>query len=288
MHLGTLTGSILIFGGPYSNLYATLAMRKEAEARGVPPSHILCNGDLVAYCASHAEVVKEIRDWGINVLMGNCEESLADNAPDCGCGFKTGSTCESLSSAWYSHANQHISDEDRSWMGKLPRQIRFNLAGHEILMVHGAPSSINRFIFASTDRDVKEREMRNTDASCIIGGHCGIPFGQIIGQGAWLNSGVIGMPANDGTPDGWYMILCPEHQGIRVSWHRLAYDWRQSQTDMHRAGLRNAYAQSLTTGLWPSMDVLPDVERGNQGIGLDLSPIMIPSAQSDHLAMPDC
>ena len=46
-----------MFGGPYSNLSATRAMRAQATALGIPPDRIFCNGDLVAYCAEPEQTV---------------------------------------------------------------------------------------------------------------------------------------------------------------------------------------------------------------------------------------
>jgi predicted phosphodiesterase len=277
MKLGSLSEPVIIFGGPYSNLPATQAMRKAVEGLGIPPSHVICTGDLVAYCAEPEAVVKEIRDWGIAVVMGNCEEALSANAPDCGCGFDSGSACALLSDTWYRFTDQSLSNENRSWMKTLSREIRLQLAGHSILVIHGAPSSINRFIFPSTPITEKKIEMQDRDATVIIGGHSGIPFGQMTGKGFWLNSGVIGMPANDATQSGWFMLLIPSQDGLTVEWHRLEYDWQKAQIKMRQAGLNNDYAQALETGLWPSMDVLPREERAQQGTRIELTPLNIPA-----------
>lgn len=189
---------LLVFGGPYSNLEATIAMRKFAEEQKIPPCNILCTGDLVAYCASPEETVNLIRDWDIQVVLGNCEESIGNDADDCGCGFEEGSSCNLLSTSWYNYSKPRINKENRSWMAKLPPQIRFNYCGLDCLAIHGAFNSINQFIFPSTAIEEKQSQLRQADIDIIISGHSGIPFGDITGNGCWLNAGVIGMPANDG------------------------------------------------------------------------------------------
>ncbi|HKL26714.1 MAG TPA: metallophosphoesterase family protein, partial [Desulfuromonadales bacterium] len=65
--LGCLNGPVLIFGGPYSNLAATQAMRAKAEELEIPPERTICTGDVVAYCAEPRETVDLIRDWGVAV-----------------------------------------------------------------------------------------------------------------------------------------------------------------------------------------------------------------------------
>lgn len=259
---------VLIFGGSYSNLEATQAMKDKADELAIPPERIICTGDLVAYCASPIETIDLIRAWSIHVVMGNCEESLANSTLDCGCGFEAGTSCAVLSDQWFRYTDNLISDEHRSWMGSLPRQLRFNLKGRSIAVVHGAPSQINRFIFESTDDLEKQRELTRAEADIVVGGHCGIPFGQKHGERTWLNSGVIGMPANDGTPLGWYLLLQDKPEGLNASWHTLNYDFELAISRMKKSGLDNGYAKALSTGLWPSMDVLPESEKDQQGISL--------------------
>ena len=240
-------------------------MRAQADGYGIPPQRVFCSGDLVAYCAEPEQTVAEIRDWGIGVVMGNCEESLAAQAPDCGCGFESGSACALLSDHWYAFASERVSNDTRRWMQQLPRAIRLRVDGRRVLLTHGTPSTINRFVFASSAAAEKAAELEASGVDIVIGGHSGIPFGERVGKGYWLNTGVIGMPANDGSRDGWYLLLTAEGSTLRATWKRLVYDWRQSRQAMLEAGLDNGYAQALQTGRWPSMDVLPAAERSRQG-----------------------
>jgi predicted phosphodiesterase len=279
---------LLVFGGCYSNLAATQAMQAVARELDIGPQQIICTGDLIAYCAEPVEVIELIQDWGIHVLMGNCEESLGFEQLDCGCGFEQSSACSTLSIAWYQYASQRVTPEHRSWMKSLPRLIEFQFQSTRFSVVHGSVTSINQFIFPSTDAEMKrdqisQAQIDRDDTDVVIGGHSGIPFGQSFvdealisdtsknatsKSKAWLNSGVIGMPANDGTADGWYMLIesgnLTGNSGCRVSWHRLTYDAKASQATTRKAGMVE-YAEALTTGLWPSMDILPLAEQGVQG-----------------------
>jgi len=266
--LGDLSnGPVLIFGGPYSNLAATEAMRAKAQSLNIPSERTICTGDLVAYCAEPAETVDLIREWGIPVVMGNCEESLAFDSSDCGCGFDEGSACSVLSVTWYRYATALIDESQRRWMAELPREISFHFSGFNFNVIHASVSSINQFVFESDSVADKQKQIKQAQADVIIGGHSGIPFGQKIGHQSWLNSGVIGMPANDGSCDVWYMLLEASGNGFTASWHRLVYDHELSQRNTQAAGMRE-YAQALGDGLWPSLDVLPEVERRQQGVRL--------------------
>ena len=274
-NIGRLDGPVLIFGGAYSNLAATTALRNEAEKLGIPPERIICTGDLVAYCAEPELTVQLIRDWGVHVVMGNCEKSLAERAVDCGCGFTAGNTCAALSVDWYQYADSKISAQDRVWMSELPYQLVFELAGQKLTVIHGGVTQLNRFLFASSPEAEKQLELAALadDIRGVIAGHCGIPFGQTVGGKVWLNAGAVGMPANDGTQDGWYMLL--EHAGeqLRARWCRLAYPCKETWLSMHKAGLKSDYSEAIMSGLWPSEDVLPATEKKLRGMVLTLEPL---------------
>lgn len=267
---------MLVFGGPYGNLAATAAMRRQAERLAIPPERVICTGDLVAYCAEPAQTLDLVRDWGIHVIMGNCEEALAFNQPDCGCGFETGSHCSLLAVAWYRYADRRVDGEQRRWMRSLPRTIGYDLRGRRFRVLHGSLTSINEFVFASSDRDAKFAQARQAGVDAIIGGHSGIPFGQRIGDACWLNAGVIGMPANDGGSHGWYLLIEPAADGLACSWRRLDYDYQSSRRTTIAAGM-SEYGEALASGLWPSMDILPEAERAQCGKPLDLPPLHIPA-----------
>jgi len=97
----------------------------------------------------------------------------------------------------------------------------------------------------------------------------------LIEDKAWLNAGVIGMPANDATTDVWYMLITPNAEGLEVSWHRLSYDFKNTQALMQSAGLNQGYINALGNGLWPSLDVLPETEIKKTGEKLSIATELI-------------
>jgi hypothetical protein len=269
LDLGELGGPVLVFGGPYSNLEAAEAIRAEAARLGIPPARTIATGDVVAYCADPGATVALIRDWGIPVVMGNVEESLGAGAGDCSCNFTPGSACDRLSAAWYAHAESQVSADDRRWMAGLPRLVRFTLGGRRLAAIHGAVSRINGWVFASTPADVKLREIALAGADGVVAGHGGLPFVDFPGGRLWCNAGTVGMPANDGTARVWYALLSPAPAGVvTVELRSLAYDQRFAAQKMRKAGLAEAYARTLETGLWPPVDFLPPPEQAQTGRAL--------------------
>ncbi|TNC83003.1 MAG: diadenosine tetraphosphatase [Oleiphilus sp.] len=274
-HIQPEPGPLLVFGGPYGNLQATRAVRAFAESQGIPASNVICTGDTAAYCAEPEGCISLLREWGIHVVQGNCEEALANDAEDCACGFEPGSACSLLSAQWYAFNRKALGGDSKRWMGELPKAITFEWAGLRFCCVHGSYASNNAFIFASSKQDLKQDELSASGADVILAGHCGLPFGQRIGAGYWLNAGVIGMPANDGRAETWVMTLTPVSGQVEVSWHRLAYDYASAQAAMEEQGLVNGYTMALANGLWPSMDVLPETERSMAGQHIKLTSMLL-------------
>lgn len=277
LDLGLIKRPMLIFGGPYSNLQATLSIINQANKLDIPPENVICTGDIVAYCADPEATTTRVRKWGIHVVMGNCEESLAQGALDCGCGFEDNSICSQLSTGWYRFARTKVSDNHKLWMSALPRSIRFRMKDKRFHVIHGGVKQINRFVFSGSAPHVFEEELKQTPADVIIGGHCGIPFYRKIRDRHWINAGVIGMPANDGTSSTWYLLLEPNQSttGIKASWHRLAYDHEGAAVAMKDAGLITPYADTLSDGLWPSLSVLPEKEKERTGSAIKLGEVVI-------------
>jgi predicted phosphodiesterase len=271
---------LLVFGGPYSNLAAARAMRQEAERLGIPARQIICTGDIVAYGAEPEETTQLVREWGINVIAGNCEEQLAAGASDCGCGFDEGSACDLLAKGWYPFAKSRISTASRSWMAQLPATLRFEISGLRFCVIHGGVTQTNRFLFGS-ETETLTSEFAAADADVVIAGHCGLPFVARLGAGLWFNPGVIGMPANDGTPDVWYGLITADAAtgALNVATRRLAYDFHIAAAQLRRQGHANGYARTFVTGLWPSVDVLPEVERAATGVRIKPKSLRLKSAE---------
>src|SRR5262245_33466905 len=255
---------ILVFGGPYSNMRALRALRSRALALGIPADRCFCTGDVVAYCSEPEETIGILRDWGCWVIAGNCEEQLATGAADCGCGFAAGTECDRLSKAWYAFADQRISRASRAWMAGLPKTLTFHEGGLAFRVIHGGVDLVNRFVFAS-DCDVVAAELARADADVVVAGHCGLPFTTSVGSRAWFNPGVIGMPANGGTPHGWFGLIKADAGRVALATRRLAYDFQATAGAMFAHGYANDYARAIASGLWPSLDILPSAERSATG-----------------------
>ncbi len=254
---------VLVFGGPYSNARVTEALIKAARSHGIAPSHVICTGDVAAYCGEPERTSQLLMQFGCHTVFGNCEDSLGYRLDDCSCGFEEGTACDVLAGHWYAHADATLSDTSRAWMRQAHRRITFTMADARIAVVHASLNSLNEFVFASTAMDAGFG-----DYDGIIGGHSGLPFTITSEERFWHNAGATGMPANDGTSRVWYSILNPVDGAIDIRHFALNYDQAAAADAMRRAGLPMGYAKGLETGLWLGLDVLPRFERDQAGQAL--------------------
>jgi len=265
-YLGALEGKVLVFGGVYSNLQALEALMSIAQENNIAAHHCICTGDIVGYCAEPEETVRLFKTWGAHSIAGNVELQLVEGAEDCGCDFTEGSRCDGFSKLWYPYAQSRLSKDSVDYMEGLPNHISFDYVGKKMGVLHGAMEHISEFIFQSSPEDIKLENFKNLDAEVILAGHCGLPFSQEIDKKLWINPGVIGMPANDGTPRVWYLILEEENGELKYTHQYLEYDFQKAYQLMKSNHLPMEYADTLVSGLWDNMEILPEAERSLAGI----------------------
>lgn len=257
---------LLIFGGIYSNLQALQRMQAIAKNLGIATENIICTGDVVGYCAQPEECVQAVMDWGIHCIAGNVEIQLREGEEDCGCNFDEGGRCNLFSRQWYPFAQSQLSANSIAWMKTLPDFFQFPYGNYSASVLHGSFHETSEFIFASTPWSIKQNNFIDAQSNLILAGHCGLPFSQKKDDQYWLNAGVIGMPANDGSTKVWYLLLDLLPDGtISYLHHSYAYDFTTAAELMRKNHLPLAYVHTLETGIWDNCEILPERETTLQG-----------------------
>jgi predicted phosphodiesterase len=268
--LGKITGKILLFGGVYSNLQALEAMQQIAEQEHILPENCICTGDIVGYCAQPEETVQLFKLWNAKSIAGNVEIQLRQGAENCGCDFRKGSRCDDFSQQWYPYAQSKLSKDSLAFMETLPDHFTFNYTGKKVMVVHGSYFNTSEFIFKSTPWKVKAPNFKINNYDMMIAGHCGLPFHHEKENKLWLNPGVIGMPANDGNPSVWYAILDDSGTELNFKHKTLNYNYKLTHKLMQNDFLPKEYARTIVTGIWDNTEILPSLESGLQGFGIQL------------------
>jgi predicted phosphodiesterase len=248
-----------ICGGPYGNPHALRAFAADARARGCQA--LSCLGDLGGFGPAVDELWPILTSEAIECIAGNYDIALARADPDCGCGYSDARDNE-FAQLIYDYTLAHTSRPFAAWMGRLPAQRRLRIGGCDVHLVHGSPLAVNDFWWQSLPEREHQARAAASGAGVICCTHSGLPWQQRVGNTLVVNAGVLGKPANDGRREVWYAILDLSAGRADAELIPLAYDWQAQAAAIRRAGLPEAFAETIETGWWTTcVEILPPRER---------------------------
>jgi len=251
---------IAVFGGVYANPYALRALLDDARARNC--DGLYCLGDLGGFGAECDAVWPLLREHDVTTIAGNYDVAIGRGDDDCGCGYADPRD-NAFAQLMYDHTRAHTSAPFAAWMARLPGELRCEIGGVDVHMVHGSPLAINDFMWESLPEEELALRARASGAELLLCTHTGIAWERAVGETRIVNVGAVGRPANDGRPDGRYAVidLCGgrvEH----VELVALAYDWRAQAASMRAAGLPEPFVETIQTGWWTTcLEIVPPRER---------------------------
>lgn len=269
LDLGELDGTLLVFGGVDGNLDALDALLKQAAMQGIPFTRMIHTGGVAPFCSEPIEVAARLAEIGIASVRGTFEidaplimqDGLADELP------------ETSADGWRSILEEGIPADITAWMEGLPSQLLFTLGDRRFRVVHSTLSSPEKLLFASSPAPGFLSELALSGTDVVIGGRSGLPFTRLFTAAQetqlWHNPGALGMPANDGTPRVWFSLIHPTPGGLKFEHRPLTYDHRSAAAKLRQVNSDNAVAKCLASGLWPSLEDVPQGERSRRGLPLD-------------------
>jgi predicted phosphodiesterase len=269
-----------LFGGVYSNYLALEALLDDAMKRGV--QHLYCLGDLGAFGPLPDRVCRILQDARIPIVQGNYDNSIGHGLADCRCGY-TDPRDNYFAKLSYDYTFRNTNSHNKTWLQKLPPEIRIRIGPYRILLCHGSPRKMNEFLWESTTSDAfLDWLFRKYDADIIVGTHTGLHWQRETSTGNhFINCGAIGRPPNDGQTTVVYTILdveviqppnrefslagCDNNAvqcGLKVNFVRLNYDYERLAFEMASEGLPEEFIETIRTGWWITCnEILPGKER---------------------------
>ncbi|MPZ24604.1 MAG: YfcE family phosphodiesterase, partial [Dehalococcoidia bacterium] len=132
----------------------------------------------------------------------------------------------------------------KDFMRELAFDLRFELAGRRVRLVHGSPRKVNEYLFA--DKPVKTFERIAAGAECdvLVFGHTHRPWIHEYGGVLFVNCGSVGKP-KDGDPRAGFAVLSERGDGVAVEIQRVTYPAEQVADEMQRVGLSEELAVKL-------------------------------------------
>ncbi|MFQ5740092.1 MAG: metallophosphoesterase family protein [Acidobacteriota bacterium] len=254
-------GRIALFGGVYNNYLALDRLLKKCEQRGVDA--IFCLGDMGGFGPYPDRCFPYLRDGRVLSIAGNYDVSIAARREDCGCGY-TDPRDNHFAKLSYDYTFRNISDENREWLGSLPRLARFRLGSFRIYLCHGSPRQTNEFLWESASPDhLLWKFTQDLEADVICCTHTGIKWHRALAENRhFVNVGVIGRPENDGATHVWFTLLECGGDGLRCEFVPLEYDYRKLAREMEKEDLPREFIETVLTGWWTTcLEVMPGKER---------------------------
>jgi putative phosphoesterase len=225
----------------HANLPAARAALARVDELGI--ERIFCGGDLVGYGPHPDEVVALIAERGIPTIYGNYDYAIARDLDDCGCAYITPQDRElGQRSVEWTLANTGQASKD--WMRALPFDLRFEIGGTSVHLVHGSPRKVNEYLFEDKPARLYERLAGAEDADAMVFGHTHKPWVRSYGGVLFVNCGSVGKP-KDGDPRAAFAVLRGSDAGVDVTIERVAYDAEAVAAEVREAGLPPAFADKL-------------------------------------------
>lgn len=227
----------------HGNHLALKGVLEDIKRRGI--ENIYCLGDLVGYAPFPNEVIEIIKKEGIPTVMGNYDDGVGFDRMMCGCDFPDEEArIEGEQSLSWTKA--HVTEENKAFLRCLPKEIRIEAEGFDILLVHGTPRALNEYLYEDTDDLLLEEVIDSAQADILVVGHTHKPFSRVFRGCHIVNAGSVGRPKH-GDPKAVYCIL-KISSGIDVEFMKVSYDTETMSEAILAAGLPEAFAELIRTG----------------------------------------
>jgi putative phosphoesterase len=233
---------VALLGDVHANLPALEAVLAHARQQG---AEALWNiGDFVGYGAFPEQSVQLLRKEGALSVVGNYDLKVLDFPQKKKKWKRSKRTEKYLAFRW---AYDNLSEESRRYLGSLPREIRLEVEGRRVLLIHASPASIEEHLYPDTTTDRLRELAHLAEADMIIFGHSHRAFARQV-DGVWfINTGSVGRP-DDGDPRACYAFLRIEAESLEVRHFRVAYDVERAVAAIRANGLPRAFAQMMRQG----------------------------------------
>jgi putative phosphoesterase len=219
-------------------LEAALAWIDEHEIDSV-----YCGGDLVGYGPRPNEVCGLISDGEIPTIYGNYDWAIARDEQDCRCAYvdKHDREIGQLSVNW---TLEHTDRRAKDFMFELPFDLRFELGGKRVRLVHGSPRKVNEYLFEGKPARTFERIAAGADCDVLVFGHTHKPWVREYAGVLFVNCGSVGKP-KDGDPRAGFAVLESTDGRVEVVLPRVDYPAAEVAAEMRAVGLPDELADRL-------------------------------------------
>ena len=206
---------------------------------------VICAGDIVGHGPHPTEVVRLLAEQGVEAILGNVDRKVLAllESPK-----KLKKHLEKKAHGPAAWAALALGEAERAWLAALPAELRFEVGGADVWVVHGSPLSDTDFVYPSITPRALAAKLGEVRPRVLVCGHSHVPFTREIAGIRVVNCGSAGRPV-DGDPRG-ALALCDFPGGGRVRCRitRFAYPVESVITDIEVRGAKGILPQDYRTG----------------------------------------
>jgi len=234
---------VALIGDIHANLPALEAVLEDAHKHGVEA--IWNVGDMLGYGAFPDEVISLLQNEKVKSIIGNYDLKVLKIQQKKN-KWKKGIPPEKWVA--FNWTYEKLSESSIEYLSSLGKEIRMELEGKRILLVHGSPDSDEEHLTDETPEERLNELTQNADADLIIVGHSHVPFKRKIGNIWFINPGSVGRQS-DGDPRASYAVMILKQQNwLRVTHHRVEYDVEKAVSAIRESELPELFAQMIQQG----------------------------------------
>ena len=237
---------IAVLADLHGNVAAIESVLHSIDAEA--PDAVYCLGDLAGYGAFPNETIALIRERAIPTVMGNYDDGVGFDRDDCGCAYKNADEAERgrQSLVW---TRAMTTATNKAYLRSLAPEIRFEIEGVRIRLVHGSPRRMNEYLFEDRDPQSLARIARMADCDVLVFGHTHKPWVKEIEGVLMVNAGSAGKPKDGDPRAAWALLTIGDERTISVEIRRVPYDVEAMANAIRAArGLPDQFAVDIETG----------------------------------------
>jgi putative phosphoesterase len=231
----------------HANLQALERVLQDAEERGVDV--FLNAGDSVGFGPCPNEVVELLCEKNVLNILGNYDLEVIEG--------KAKAKGEKNIALKFTRKELAKSCED--YLFSLPRELRLEVTGKNLLLIHGSPESIEEHIYHNTPVERLKTLADAAKADIVIVGHSHEQFRRQVNGVLFINPGSVGRPG-DGNPQTAYAML--SFDPFLVELIRLNYDVTAAADALRKKALPESFSQMVLRGV--SLDAIVEEDRSKE------------------------
>jgi len=216
----------------HGNSTALRAVLKDARERGA--TAFLNAGDTIGLPRPGEAVRTLDAPEGLSVL-GNVDRAVLRSKGGRGTGDRQLEMAAAL-----------LGQREWEWLSSLPEELRLDVRGRTLLIVHASPGQEEERLLPSTPEARLREVVEGAGADIIVTGHTHVPMVRACGGALFVNPGSVGRP-RDGAEASYALLELP---AMRAELHRVAYDAEGVAGELRSMGFKDL-PEAIVHGMDP-------------------------------------